>query len=173
MDNIVVKFIKTENFLLKKTGIGGLPSSIIEAAQKAADAIEFDYDSFATQKVALMKKQLEDKDFIGSKNNLIIDDFLFNLIPFDVSAKLSNNKALAWISNNLLRFVESLPYLNIDNHHVIRAHVYSMDVVIKNNIKDVDTKIVKSLTNELKDACERYMIKYKNHKGESEEWVVE
>lgn len=173
MDNIAVKFIKTENFLLKKTGIGGLPSSIIEAAQRAGDAIEFDYDSFAVQKVALMKQQLEGNDFIEAKNNMAIDDFLFNLIPFDVSAKLSKNIALAWISNNLLRFVESLPHLNIDNHHVIRAHVHSMDIVTKNNIRDIDTKIIKSLTNELKDACERYMIKYKNHKGEVEEWVVE
>lgn len=172
MNQSSVEFVKPENSLQKKTGLGGLPVSVIEAAQAMADAIQMDFRPYASNQILTMKTQLDSDSFIKANNDNSIDHFLHNLVPFDVSAKIAKNKAISIISDNLLRFIEGLPNLNIDNHHVIRAHINAMDILTKKDISDETSPVIKTLIAELRDACGRYHTKYKNHKGNMEEWAV-
>jgi len=119
-----------------------------------------------------MKEQLNSDEFLAAQNDNIIEDFLFNLVPFDVNAKLSKNKALSLISDNLLKFIEGLPSINVDSHHVIRAHINALSILTAKNIDDATDPVIKKLVAELKEACERYHTKYKDHKGQIEEWTV-
>ena len=171
-DNKDVSFYKTENKLQKKTGTGGLPEITILSAQAMGERIKFDFSPFAQKKIRFMKEQLNSDEFLAAKNDNVIEEFLFNLVPFDVNAKLSKNKALSLVSDNLLKFIEGLPYINVDNHHVIRAHVNALSILTAKNINDETAPIIKKLVIELKEACDRYHVKYKNHKGTIEEWAV-
>ena len=167
-----VSFFTPENELQKKTGIGGLPESVIGSAQALGERIEFNFTPYANNKITIMKEQLNSDEFLAAQNDNIIEDFLFNLVPFDVNAKLSKNKALSLISDNLLKFIEGLPNINVDSHHVIRAHINALSILTAKNIDDASDPVIKKLVAELKEACERYHIKYKDHKGQIEEWTV-
>jgi hypothetical protein len=171
-DNKDVSFHTPENPLQKKTGTGGLPDSFIVSAQSMGDCVEFDFPPFATKKIVIMKAQLNYDEFLAAQNDNTIEAFLFNLVPFDVNAKLAKNMALSLISDNLLKFIEGLPSINVDSHHVIRAHVNALSVLTARNIDDANNPVIKKLVSELKEACERYHTKYKEHKGTIEEWAV-
>ena len=158
-----IEYIKPENKLQKKTGIGGLSPEVVMSAQRIADAIEFDYTPFASKKIILMKDQLKSEEFFAAQNDNTIDDFLFHLVPLDVNMKLCENKPLALITTHLLRFVEKLPIVNIDAFHVMRAHVGAMDVTFKKKIGDPQDHIFQVLMKELKKACDRYDEKYAEH----------
>ena len=155
-----VSFYKPKNLLKEKTGIGGLPDNIIISAQRMADAVQFDFQPFAVQKIDLMKNQIKNETLLSAGNDNSVDDFLFDLIPFDVNAKLSKHRSLPLISDHLLKFVETLNHVNVDSHHVIKAHVSAMDIVTKNDPQKNNNEIIKHLLRELSDLCNRYYTKY-------------
>lgn len=167
-----VSFYTPENELQKKTGLGGLPDSTIASVQSIGDRIEFDFSPFANKKITIMKAQLNSDEFLAAQNDNTIENFLFNLVPFDVNAKLAKNKVLSLVSDNLLKFIEGLPSINVDSHHVIRTHVSALSVLTIKKIDDENGPVIKKLVSELKEACERYHVKYKEHKGSIEEWAV-
>jgi len=154
------EFYTPENLLQEKTGVGGLPPIMLENAQSSADGVVFDYQPFASEKIKSMKDQLNDESFINAQNDNSIDDFLFNLVPFDVTTKLSKNQALSSVSNHLLKFVESLKTFNIDSHHVIKAHINAMEIMAKQKITNPDDKITQVIVKELTDVCQRYYTKH-------------
>ena len=164
------EYYTPDNLLQKKTGVGGLSQSIIDKAQTMADAITFDFRPFASNKILVMKEQLNYDNFVSAQNDNSIDDFLFHLVPFDVNAKLSKNSALASVSDHLLKFVESLKVFNIDSHHIIKAHVSAMDIITKKNITDSDDAVLTMLIKELERVCNRYYMKH-GFKGEKIEFV--
>jgi hypothetical protein len=159
------EYYTPDNLLQKKTGVGGLPKTVIDKAQAMADAITIDFRPFASNKILTMKQQLNSDDFISAQNDNSIDDFLFHLIPFDINAKLTKNLALAGVSDHLLKFVEGLSNFNIDSHHVIKAHVSAMDILTKKNISDPKDGVVTMLMTELADVCRRYYLKH-GHKNQ-------
>ena len=155
-----VDYITPENILLKKAGTGGLSEEIIARAQAMADAITIDVKPFAVNKIDTMKSQLETQDFITAQNDNWIEDFLYDLMPLDVTLKLSENKAISEVSSHLLKFTERLKSLNVDAQHVIRAHINTLDILIKKNVENINDIIFKKLMDELQDACNRYNAKY-------------
>lgn len=173
MKPYAIEYIRPENLLQRKTGIGGLSDMIIQNAQTTANSLVIDSSHYAFSKIKIMKLQLDSDNFIKANDDNAIDGFLHNLVPFDVSAKIVKNKALSTISNNLLKFIEGLPNLNIDNHHVIRAHINALDILTQKNISDDNHPVIKTLISELREVCSRYHTKYKNHQGHLEEWSVE
>lgn len=166
------EFFKPENFLQKKAGVGGLSQAMIESAQSNADAIEFSFEPYASNKIAVMKSQLDSEGFLQTNNDKSLETFLHDLVPFDISAKIAKNSAISTISDNLLKFIEALPKVNIDSHHVIRAHINAMDILTKKKINDISNPSIKNLINELKESCNRYHAKHANYKDDAGEWSV-
>lgn len=164
-----IKYIKPENKLQKKSGVGGLSPDIISRAQMTADNIQFDYMPFASKKIILIKNQLESEEFITAQNDNTIDNFLFNLVPLDVNMKLCDNEPLSIITTHLLRFVEKLPMINIDAYNVMRVHVNALDVTFKKKIEDPQDHVFQVLVKELEKACNRYDEKYAEHNSTYED----
>lgn len=153
-----------QNELIKKTGTGGLPQSVLLKAQETADNIDLDVMPFAIDKINILKNKIQSDDFMGAQNDNMIDDFLHDLVPLDVTIKLAKNPGLASLSSSLLKFAESLTHVNIDAYNVIRAHIIALDVVISKNINSsLNNPAIKALTAELQDASSRYSTKYGTH----------
>ncbi len=154
------EFYHPENILQGKTGTGGLPDHVIISAQNIADSVEFDFHPFALSKIVLMKQKIKSDNFLSYGNDNVVDDFLYDLVPFDVNAKLSKNKALSLISDHLLKFVETLEHVTVDSQHVIKAHVTAMDIITKNKLTEKENDVIKTLLSELTQLCQRF---YKKH----------
>lgn len=156
------EFIEPQNELIKKTGTGGLSPHVLEAAQNKADSLTLNIEPFVQEKLEAMKQKVYDDTFLANSNAASIDDFLSDLVAFNVHIKLLKKNGLTRISSSLLTFIERLSSINMDGYHVIKAHVNALDIINKKSIDDSNKDILNALISELNDACDRYNAKYNN-----------
>jgi hypothetical protein len=160
------EIIYVDNILQKKVGAGGLPQHVIDAADKRAKSIQLDIDGYIKTRFQSLKKSSDIETMnLNAQNDNFVDVLLGDIVPINVNSKLKPNHSLTIVSNNLLRFMTSLNQLNIDAHHVLKAHVKAMDLIITKNIETGDNDIVMTLMKELNLLCDRYMSKYKTLNG--------
>ena len=148
---------KAPSPLKLKVGDGGLDQSIIDKAQARADAIEIPFEEIIPESILKLQQYSKAEALIVAND---LDDFLFHLVPLKAETMMTPYQSLQQISKELLEFVEALTTVNVDAHHIIRAHIKAMEAVFKHKISDTNTRAAKVLLNELDDSRTRFRKKY-------------
>lgn len=160
-DRTEAEFFEPQNELIKKTGTGGLSEATLKAIQSKVDSIRIDVEPFLVENLETIKSIIHSDTFLKGANSDLMHEYLSALVAFNVHIKMTDKKGLSHISNSLLRFSERLQSISIDSHHVIKAHVNAMDVILKKSIDDSNQTVMSAFIKELNNACDRYETKYK------------
>jgi hypothetical protein len=164
-----VEFITPTPPLKAKIGDGGLDKAVLDKANKALSSVNIDIEKNINECLKKLKIHITNETLIKQPSAETLENFIFDLLPLKVDSHMSKNKNLSIIATTLLTFVESLPTMNVDAYHIIRAHVNAMDLIVSRNITDTNHNFSHAILSELDDALTRFNKKHLPESGKDTE----
>jgi len=153
-----VKFITPPNKLKKKVGGGGVPKDRIEKAQ---DHIVNNTVNFVPQAQEFISEVTKlCKDAQNANTTITQDQLAKPIMNLKANGGMFQYDLITDVADICLTFTEEIETINPDAINVITAHVNTIQIIIKNDMKGNGGPEGKLLIKELQKACNRYFKKH-------------
>ncbi len=153
-------FINPPNTLKIKVGDGGIPAYVIKRCQDFIENNSVDFIPYGfrnLEQLRLLKDKITDK----------------SISPFDARIKLTNvvmqlksngsmfqYQLISMVSDVMLDFLEKSQEINDDFIDILNIYVKILEIVFNKRLTGNGGNEGYALTQELHNACQRYLVKY-------------
>lgn len=155
-----VEIIPPSRALKKKVGDGGLSETILEKAQTMLENTSVDFTPVAEIQLATLMDGLQNARAIAGKESDdhqdIIDSMIYPAMQLKGSGGMFKYQMVSDISVKLLRFLESINYIDDKVIEIVGGFHTAIRAVVIGQIKDSGGPYGDSLVAELDQACRRY-----------------
>lgn len=148
-----VMVYKAHRMLQYKAGTGELSTERIKNAAEIATKI--DYRPFHEKILDELGELLEKNKTSGGSSNFA-DDVRKIVVSLKSSAGIFGYMATAELTRIMLDFLESHRTFDRDIYDIVAGHHHSLVFVLQKDLRDADCPEVRTLKEELYDACNRY-----------------
>ncbi|MCB9980689.1 MAG: hypothetical protein H6863_06100 [Rhodospirillales bacterium] len=159
-NNKGVNYIKPPNYLKQKVGNGGLPESILIAAQELIENTEIDFSPYVKNFLNLIDATIEKTVQSSFRTHDHVTALIYPVMQLKAHGGMFRQPLISEIAANALYFLENIYVLDDDAIEVLRAHQKALIPITNNRLIGYGGTSGKNLVKELHKLCERY---YKKH----------
>ena len=151
--------IKANRLLQAKVGSGNIDDERISKSQAIIESDTTDFAPLAREFLDQLEKALalvpkEPEDVKKSIQPVIVE-----IMQIKANAAMFNYNLVGTLANIVLNFLENLDSWDQNTHDIVEAHLKTLRLIINHGMKGNGGEYGIQLTNELRDACNRYFAR--------------
>lgn len=156
------RFIEPPNTLKVKVGHGGIPPELLKKSQDYIESSIADFSPYAQKFLdeinGYIKQLKENKDLRTDRQ--FINKMAQPIMNLKANGGMFKYPLVSMIADVGLQFIDRAGELNEDGIEILRAHNGSISLILANRLKGYAGPEGNKITEELREACNRYFKKY-------------
>ena len=151
--------IKANRMLQAKVGSGSIDEKRIEQSQALIDSDKTDFAPMASEYLGRLETALANIPEEPANVKIAIQPIIVEIMQLKANAAMFSYGLVGTLANIVLNFLENLHTWDKDALAIIDAHIKTLRIIVRNGMKGDGGDYGHQLTNELRDACQRYFTK--------------
>ena len=151
-----VNIIKANFALQLKVGAGPLDERAVKDMQTVIDKNDVDFAPLGLSILEKLQDALDRADDLSVTMTQMKEMLIKPVMELKANATTFKYDLIGSLANIMLQFLETITVMDKDAIEIVQAHHKSLHMIIVRKISGNGGEAGKALTNELKNACDRY-----------------